>query len=399
MDRLTELPAHQLAALVSAGETSALALVEAALAQGEAQSYLNAICTLNAQAAKDRARAADAATERGESWGPLHGVPITIKDLFKTQGLRTTAGLAELRDYIPTEDAPTVARLRQAGAIILGKTNGPQAGGDYQSHNALFGRTNNPWNRDRTPGGSSGGGAAAAAAGLSSLDLCSDYGGSIRLPAHFCGIYGLKPTDRLVPTAGHIPPAPGMPESIRQMLTVGLLARSLRDLRLGLKIIAGPTPAQPDIPPVPLQPSAPKPLTQLRLAWCQGIDPLWPQPDIQAAIAQAADQLSHAGATLQPFAPQGWDWEHWLRIYYRLSTLSLRYVQRPSLATLGPFAQAFRREWWQSDPEFRPLMAVRHALPVLLRHSLKDYFEAVTERDRLTAWLDKAMSGYDALLL
>lgn len=394
-----ELSAHQMAALLQAGEISAQSLVEAALAQTKAQAYLNAICTLNSANARARAIAADEATACGESWGPLHGVPITIKDLFETQGLRTTAGLTELTHYTPTEDAPTVARLRQAGAIILGKTNGPRAGGDYQSDNPIFGRTSNPWDRDRTPGGSSGGGAAAVAAGLSSLDLCSDYGGSIRLPAHFCGIYGFKPTDRLVPTLGHLPPTPGLPESIRQMLTVGVLARSLQDLRLGLEIIAGPTPAQPDIPPVPLPPSIPKPLTGIRLAWCQGIAPLWPQTDIQKAIAQAAGALETAGATLQPFSPQDWDWEQWLRVYYRLSVLSLRYVQRPSLATLGPLAQAFRREWGQSDPEFRPLMMVRHALPVLLRHSLRDYFEAVTERDRLTARLDRAIQSYDALLL
>ncbi len=400
MVQLTALPAHQLAAFVRSRETSARMLLEAHLAQIEVKNpHLNAICTLDIEGARARAREADAALERGEVWGPLHGVPVTIKDLFQTRGILTTAGFAELADYVPTRDAPTVTRLRQAGAIVLGKTNGPRAGGDYQSSNGIFGRTNNPWDLSRTAGGSSGGGASALSAGLSSLDLCSDYGGSIRQPAHFCGVYGLKPTDRRVPTLGHIPPQPGLPQSIRQMLTVGVLARSVRDLHLGLAAIAGSAAAQPDIPPVPLEPDEPEPLAKLRLAWAPGIAPLWPQREIQEAIAQAARQLEGAGAKLQRFEPTDWDWERWLRVYYRIGTMSLRYAQRPTLSVLWQLAREFWREWWHSDSEFRALLAARSSLPVLLQSSLGDYFEALTERDRLITWLDNATADCDLLLL
>lgn len=400
MDRLTHLPAYRLAALVKSREISAQALTEAYLRQIEVQNpHLNALCTLNVETARASARVADAALDRDGPVGPLHGVPITIKDLFNTQRLRTTAGFTELSNYEPRADAPMVARLRQAGAILLGKTNVSRAGGDYQTNNAVFGQTHNPWDENCTPGGSSGGSAAAVAAGLSSLDLCSDYGGSIRQPAHFCGVYGLKPTDRRVPTVGHVPPLPGLPESIRQMLTVGLLARSVQDLRLGLEIIAGPVATQPDIPPVPLATPSPQPLTQRRLAWCEGLSPLWPHTDIRTTLAQAAHQLSQAGATLTPWEPLDWDWERWLKTYYRIATASLRYVQRPTVAALWEVAQQFRHEWWQSDAEFRSLTTGRLALPALLNPSLETYFQALTERDRLTAEINTALADYDALLL
>lgn len=164
------MPAYQLANRIRTREISVREVIEAHLAQIEVQNpRLNAICTLDAAGARSRAVEADAALDRGEVWGPLHGIPVTIKDLFETQGLRTTAGFPELTNYVPTQDAPTVTRLRQAGTIILGKTNSSKAGSDYQSSNELFGQTNNPWDLTRTPGGSSGGGASAVSAGLSSL--------------------------------------------------------------------------------------------------------------------------------------------------------------------------------------------------------------------------------------
>jgi amidase len=157
-------------------------------------------------------------------------VPITIKDLFETTGLRTTAGYIPLNAYVPAEDATVVARLRSAGAVIMGKTNLAELATDFQRTNSLFPRVNNPWNLDYTPGGSSGGSAAAAAAELSPLDLGNDFAGSVRQPAHFCGVYGLKPTDRRISTAEAIQKKPGLPYCLRQMMIVGCLARSLLDL-------------------------------------------------------------------------------------------------------------------------------------------------------------------------
>jgi amidase len=196
---------------------------------------LNAIVTFTKNEAIAQAIAADEALGRGEVLGPLHGVPITIKDCFEVAGVRTTAGAKRLSDHVPEEDAATVSRLREAGAVILGKTNVPIYAGDWQSYNEVFGTTNNPWNLETTPGGSTGGGASAVASGLSYLSLGSDIGGSIRIPSTFCGLYGHKPTLNILPYRGHIP------RRHTPLLTVaGPIARSPEDLKLALEVMGGP---------------------------------------------------------------------------------------------------------------------------------------------------------------
>ena len=171
-------------------------------------SSLNAVVTIQADRARDEADAADEAARRGESLGALHGLPMTVKDQFATAGMRTTFGTRELANWIPEFDALPVARLRSAGAIIFGKTNMAAAGIDVQTNNPVFGRTNNPWDRSRSSGGSSGGSAVAIAAGLTGLELGGDIGGSIRIPAHYCGVYGHKPSYRIVadPPDRHVSP-------------------------------------------------------------------------------------------------------------------------------------------------------------------------------------------------
>src|ERR1700678_24335 len=202
---------------------------------------LNAIVALDADRARAAATAADEATAKGEATGPLHGLPMTVKDVWETEGLVTTSGAPELKDYVPETDALAVGRLKAAGAIIFGKTNTPLYAGDFQTFNDVYGRTNNPWDTSRTVGGSSGGAAAAVAAGLTPLELGSDIGGSIRNPAHFNGVYGLKPSWGVVPSRGHIPGPPGtLVES--DVNCNGPLARSLDDLGLGLGVLAGPVP-------------------------------------------------------------------------------------------------------------------------------------------------------------
>jgi amidase len=199
---------------------------------------INAVVTLD-ERAFEQAAAADAALARGESWGPLHGLPITIKDSLETAGLRTTAGAPEYSAHVPTGDADAVARLRDAGAIIFGKTNLPAYAADCQTFNPIFGTTCNPWNLERAAGGSSGGAAAAVAAGLTGLDLGSDLGGSIRNPAGYCGVFGLRPSYGIIPTRGHIPGPPGSLAQL-DMVTVGPLARGAADLGLALDVLAGP---------------------------------------------------------------------------------------------------------------------------------------------------------------
>ncbi len=202
---------------------------------------LNAIVAWDTDRARAAAVAADQATVRGELTGPLHGLPMTVKDTFETEGLVTTSGAPELARYVPQDDAVAVARLRAAGAIIFGKSNTPMYAGDWQTYNDVYGRTNNPWDLSRTAGGSSGGAAAAVAAGITPLELGSDFGGSIRNPAHYNGVYGHKPSWGIVPGRGHIPGPPGRLAQT-DIAVVGPIARGVADLRTALGVVAGPLP-------------------------------------------------------------------------------------------------------------------------------------------------------------
>jgi amidase len=206
---------------------------------GRHNTQLNAIIALDTDRARSRAREADAASARGESWGPLHGVPMTVKEAFDVASLPTTWGVPALRDNVASANATVVDALLEAGAIIFGKTNVPLLIGDWQTFNAIHGTTNNPWDLARTPGGSSGGAAAALAAGMSALELGSDIGASIRNPAHYCGVYGHKPSFGIVPQHGHWIPGAHAPLDI---LVCGPLARSAEDLALALDLIVGPEP-------------------------------------------------------------------------------------------------------------------------------------------------------------
>src|ERR1700694_4982168 len=242
----------QLAAVIRAGHVSATEVLEAHLAQIDTHNpALNAIVTMDAERAYERAREADEALARGQVWGPLHGVPFKLKDANATAGMRTPTGFPPLADYVPHEDSTVTARLKAAGGILIGKTNVPVMLADYQSTNPIFGRTNNPWNVERTPGGSSGGAAAALAAGMTPFEIGTDLSASTRLPAHFCGVFGLKTTERRVPLTGVTPALPG-PRPLRIMSTIGPMARTAEDLALLYSIIAGPDGLDNEVPPVPV---------------------------------------------------------------------------------------------------------------------------------------------------
>ncbi len=400
MSQLVFQSATQMARMIRDRQISASELLEAHLAHiGQHNSRLNAICNLNQATAQMRAQQADEALARGENWGVLHGVPITIKDIFETAGLRTTAGYIPLKNYVPQQDATAVARLRAAGAVIVGKTNLAELAGDYQSTNSLFPRVNNPWNVDYTAGGSSGGSAAAVAAGLSPLDLGNDFGGSVRQPAHFCGVYGLKPTDRRISTAGMIPEVPGMPLCIRQMMTVGCFARSLDDIRLCFSLLAGADPRRPDVPPVPLDTPTGKPLSQLKIAYTEQ----WAEFPVAAAIRtsmqQAIQTLTTAGAQMQPWLPPGFDLSQLLQLYTRMALYNQNYAQPRDRYTIRRSLELVWRTATQGDKALRPMGDFSRFLPEMVQPSLKGYFTALTERDRAIADLDQAFAPWDIWLL
>jgi amidase len=247
VDELTSTSAVRLAALIRGREVSPVEVVEAFWRRIErVNPSLNAVVTLNREAL-DCAREAEAEVVRGDEVGPLHGVPVTVKDTIETKGLRTTSGSALRAAFVPEEDATAVARLRAAGAIILGKTNMPEMAIPYECDNPVFGRTNNPHDPSKTSGGSSGGEAAALSACLSPAGLGSDLSGSIRVPAHFCGVAGLKPTAGRVPSDGHFPPATN---AFALGAVLGPVARYVEDLSLLLSVLTGPgarSTAAPDV--------------------------------------------------------------------------------------------------------------------------------------------------------
>ena len=234
------LPARRLARMIQDREISSRELLELYLQRiDRLNPLLNAVVTLDPEGARAAAAAADERTAAGRPMGPLHGLPMTVKDAIEVAGMRSTGGSTALRDHRPTADAPVVARLRRAGAVVMGKTNVPEWSGDIQTYNDLFGVTNNPWDPTLTPGGSSGGPAAAVAAGLTSFETGTDIGGSIRIPSSFCGICGHKPSFGVVSQRGYLDQVGGgMTDA--DINVFGPLARSVEDLELLLEVLAGP---------------------------------------------------------------------------------------------------------------------------------------------------------------
>ena len=280
----------QLAAAIRAGDVSATEVLEAHLAQIATHNpALNAVVTMDAEQAHKRAREADEALARGEIWGPLHGVPFTLKDAHATAGMRTTTGFPPL-DHAPQADSTVTARLKAAGGILIGKTNVAMMLADYQTTNPIFGRTNNPWNIERTPGGFSGGATAALAAGMTPFEIGTDLSASIRIPAHFCGVYGLKPTEQRVPLTGLIPGLP-TPRSVRIMSCIGPMAHTVDDLALLYSIIAGPDERDTEVQPVPVDKMPQLELKHLRVAFAPSFPGLPVAAEIRGAVEELAKQL------------------------------------------------------------------------------------------------------------
>ncbi|HEV3468090.1 MAG TPA: amidase [Pyrinomonadaceae bacterium] len=301
MDEIIYASAARLARAIREREVSSEEVVAAYLARiEEVNPRLNAFVQLTAGEARSRARAADAALARGETWGPLHGVPVSIKDAFETEGIVSAGGTRGRTAYVPREDATAVKRLKAAGAVVLGKTNVPEISLAFESDNLVYGRTNNPYDLARTPGGSSGGEAAAVAAGMSPLGLGSDAGGSIRVPAHFCGLAGLRPTTGRTARTGHFPPIGGVTDTLNQ---AGPLARRVEDLALALPLLCGTDWRDPSVVPVPLGDPSAVGLKDLRVAFHTDNGVVRPTPEIAEAVRAAARALADAGARVEEARP------------------------------------------------------------------------------------------------
>ena len=293
MNELGYRSASECLTLLRGSEVSSVELINSCIARIEALNpEINAVVAKDYERAQERARVADSARSKGEDLGPLHGLPMTIKDSLETAGLVTTSGAPELRNHVPSENAVAVQRVIDAGAIILGKTNVPLYAGDIQTFNAVYGRTNNPWDLTRTVGGSSGGSAASLAAGFVPLEIGSDIGGSIRTPANYCGVYGHKSSHGIVPGRGHIPGPPGT-KSEPDLGVMGPLARTAADLRLALDVIAGPDTLARDGWVLELPPPRAEKLEDFRVAY-------WLDDSLCPIDSKVRDELESTIEALRP---------------------------------------------------------------------------------------------------
>ena len=369
MINLTSQSLATLCRLIQTRAVSPVEVVEAHLQQIEQLNpALNAIVTLAPDALK-KAREAQVAIARGEVWGPLHGVPVTIKDTIETAGLRTTSGSRIRADFIPDVDAAAVARLKAAGAIVLGKTNAAEMAMDYTADNPVFGRTNHPQDASLTPGGSSGGEAAAIASFMSPGGIGSDLAGSIRVPAHFCGIAGLRPTVGRVPGAGQFPAASG-PYTLGSV--IGPMARTVEDLQLLFRVLAAETLVQEKMS-----------LTALSVAWYtdDSIAPV--SSETVEAVQNAAEALSRVGLKTKQTRPPGVERGHelWLRLFSRTSVVKLRSVYAGREQEGGDFVR-----WRLATADDTPAA------------SLDEYIQAWFERDELREALLRWMQDTPLIL-
>jgi amidase len=305
--------ATSLAADIRSGRRSSIEVVSAVVEHiGTVNPRINAVVQ-HVDGVLEAAQRADDQLARGEAKGPLHGLPFTIKDSFDTAGIVTTAGTIGWRSRVPDADATVVARLRAAGAILVGKTNTPEFTWSDETDNDVYGRTSNPYDLARTPGGSSGGSAAIVASGASPFDVGSDTGDSIRQPAHVCGIAGIKPTTGRVPRTGHWPDFRGLFQAFTQL---GPLARYVEDLELVLPVIAGPDGIDPFVYPVALRDPSAVRLAGLRVAMFTDNGVRTPTPETAEAVRAAAAALTDAGAIVEERRPPDLDevWDAWASI-------------------------------------------------------------------------------------
>jgi amidase len=357
---------EELAALIRTRAVSPVEVLEAQLRHIEKLNpQLNAIVTL-APDALERAREAEARIMRGEMFGPLHGVPLTIKDTIETKGLRTTSGSRVRARYVPEEDAPAVARLKAAGALVLGKTNVSEMAMAYDAENPVFGRTSNPHELCLTSGGSSGGEAASIAACLSFAGLGSDLMGSIRVPAHFCGIFGLKPTTGSIPLAGHFPPSLG-PLSLGASL--GPLARQASDLLLLFRVLAGFNPSASRS--ASLQKGA-------RVCWYTDDGNAPVTQESRRAVERVARVFEEAGCSVFEGRPPGIERgpELWSRLFPRAALNAVRELYLGQEESAGPLVRAvFEAQRGEPAPDALDQFIKAWMERDLLRASLIDWMQ------------------------
>ncbi|MGB8540281.1 MAG: amidase [Candidatus Acidiferrales bacterium] len=353
MDDIVYLSLTEMAESIRAKKISSVEVIDAHLSRiGEVNSELNAFVTIDGERARAQAKSAEAtlgSASKSNSIGALHGVPVSIKSSIDVAGLRSECGSVLRKGFAPSEDAPLVARLRAAGAIILGNTNVPEFLMAYETDNLLYGRTNNPWDLSRTPGGSSGGEAAAIAAGCSAGGVGSDGGGSIRIPAHYSGICGLKPTPGRIPSTGHYPASAG---PFAQLGVVGPMARRISDVQKLFEAMAGPDPGDPAAAPVSLKCWSDREIRALGVGYFVDDEVTPVTPETAAAVRTAVDALRAEGFNVTEWRPQNLDriWQLWWNLFGRAGQMSFSPAIEGREAELSPIFRAFRAMVAEASP-------------------------------------------------
>jgi amidase len=382
--------AVELSAALAAKKVSAVELAEHAINRIERHDgKINAVCVRDFDRALIAARAADAALARGDA-RPLLGIPMTVKESYRVAGLPTTWGIPEQKNFVPAEDALSIARVKDAGGVILGKTNVPLSLGDWQSFNEIYGTTNNPYDLGRTPGGSSGGSSAALAAGYGPLSLGSDIGGSLRVPAFHCGVYAHKPTWALVPLRGHTPPPfPALPVD-RDLTVIGPMARSAADLSLLLDVIAGPDPLEAGKAyRLELPPPRHAGLKDFRVLVID-TDPVMPTDSVvRGAIDSLAANLGKAGTRVERNSPL-------LPTFAETSRLYMRMLMSFLGASFAPEIYAGAREAAAALPASDTSLAAERVRGMVESH--RAWMMDDVARARLRAQWRELFKTFDAVI-
>ena len=381
MNELIFLPAVLMAEQVRKKKISPVELVDAHLRQIErVNPKLNAFVQVDTERARQAAQEAEITVMREKKLGPLHGVPISIKSSLAVTGMLCESGTRLRAGFVPAQDAPLVARLRAAGAIVLGVTNTPELLMAWETDNLLYGRTNNPWDLDRTPGGSSGGEAAAIAAGMSAGGVGSDGGGSIRVPAHFSGICGLKPTPGRIPATGHYPVSAG---PFALIGVVGPMARTVSDLKVLFEVMQGPDAVDTCAAPVPLRWTSEDETRTLRVGYFEDDGRTPVTPETRQAVRTAAEDLRSTGFQVEPFQPEGLEEARqlWHTLFVVAGGMLLRPMFKGRESDLSPMLKQFL-EWSAAEPA----LTGENLLDVWIR------------RDELRARFLRQMQQYEILL-
>jgi Asp-tRNA(Asn)/Glu-tRNA(Gln) amidotransferase A subunit family amidase len=379
---LTFLPALQMAELIRKRQIAPMELLEAHLARIELlQSKINAFVQVDAEGALAQARRAEAAVRERRELGPLHGVPISIKSSIDVAGMRCEAGTDLRKGSVAAGDATLVTRLRRAGAIVLGVTNTPELLMAWETDNLIYGRTNNPWDLTRTAGGSSGGEAAAIASGCSAGGVGSDGGGSIRVPAHFCGICALKPTPGRIPASGHYPQSVG---PFALLGVVGPMARTVEDLKVFFEAMQGPDIGDPSAAPVPVcWPAETDLRKKARIGYFEDDGRTPVTAETRAAVRQAATYLRSAGFEVEEFRPEGLEKARdlWWKFFGVAGGMLLGPMTRGREFELSPILQEFN-SWVAAESP----------------HTAQSLLDAWIQRDLVRMEIFKQMENFPVLL-